>query len=537
VFDTMKLRTKIILLVLAALVGMAVISALSAVASKRDLIDGRKAVIRAVVESAHNTALFYQAQEAAGLMTREQAQKAAVDFFLAAHYGGKDGKTEFLYVYTMDGVNIAHPKREWIGKNLSDKIKDILVSAKTTPDGAFLDLPFPRPGGTVPVPKLHFVKQFAPWGWLIGSGVYMDDVAADYQQRLLFDLSVAAALLAAIALLGLTIARGMLRQVGGEPAEAIALMSRAAAGDLTVEVRDAPKGSMLASMGEMVGAIRQMLSEISRDSGRLVSDSERIGSAAREVSAASQHQSDATSAMAAAIEEMTVSINQISDNASDTERESSTSARLAEEGVGRVQKASFEINEIATTVSLASARIRALDERANQISSIAGVIKEIAGQTNLLALNAAIEAARAGEQGRGFAVVADEVRKLAERTSAATIQIEQMIAGIQSDTEDVVGVMDGALPQVQLGVQAAESAAEALRQIKDGAQVTLARIREVANAAKEESVASNSIARRVEEIAQMVEETSAAMKSTAEIAGSLEQISGELNRLVGRFRC
>ena len=241
--------------------------------------------------------------------------------------------------------------------------------------------------------------------------------------------------------------------------------------------------------------------------------------------------------MAAAIEEMTVSINHISDSANDTQENSLVSVSLSEDGFVRIQTATQEIKQIASTVSDASGRIKKLEERANQISSIAGVVKEIAGQTNLLALNAAIEAARAGEQGRGFAVVADEVRKLAERTSSATIEIEQMISGIQTDTVQVVGVMDAALPQVDAGVLAAEGVAESLRQIKDGAQLTLTRIREVANATKEQSVASNSIAQRVEEVATMVEETTAAMHSTAATAEELEKISTELTALVSRFRC
>jgi methyl-accepting chemotaxis protein len=180
--------------------------------------------------------------------------------------------------------------------------------------------------------------------------------------------------------------------------------------------------------------------------------------------------------------------------------------------------------------------IRSLESRTNEISSIANVIKEIAAQTNLLALNAAIEAARAGEQGRGFAVVADEVRKLAERTSAATEEIGGMIGAIQSDTASAVGAMDQALPQVERGVELAQEAAQSLRDIRDGAGTTLNRIRDVALATREQSAASNAIAQQVESIAQMVEETSASMQQTAESAHNLEQVAQELGALVARFR-
>ena len=133
-------------------------------------------------------------------------------------------------------------------------------------------------------------------------------------------------------------------------------------------------------------------------------------------------------------------------------------------------------------------------------------------------------------------MVADEVRKLAERTSVATVEIEQMLSGIQSDTVAVVGVMDAALPQVNAGVEAAEGAATSLRQIRDGAQSTLDSIRDVADATHEQSVASTSIAQKVEEIATMVDETTAAMQSTADTATDLEKIAGELSQLVARFR-
>jgi methyl-accepting chemotaxis protein len=461
-------------------------------------------------------------------------------------YGGKDGKSEYVYSFTTDGVGIYHVIKERIGQNMLEKIKDaqgnytwkdILAAVKQSPGGAYLTTFTARPGQKETVPKLGYVMLFEPWSWVLGTGVYIDDINDEFQKRLVTNLAFAGILILLIGAFGFVIARGVLRQVGGEPVDAIALMLRASAGDLTGEMPHAAKGSMLGSMGEMVRSIRSMVQEIGDGSTRLSRGAEHISAASREVAVASQHQSDATSSMAAAIEEMTVSINHISDSASDTQANSSTSVSLSEDGFARIEAATHEIREIASTVSDASGRIRKLEERANQISSIAGVIKDIAGQTNLLALNAAIEAARAAEQGRGFAVVADEVRKLAERTAAATIEIEQMIAGIQSDTVQVVGVMDAALPQVEAGVKAAEGAAESLRQIKEASQSTLASIREVADATKEQSVASNSIAQKVEEIATMVDQTTAAMQSNADTAADMEKIAGELSALVSRFRC
>lgn len=241
--------------------------------------------------------------------------------------------------------------------------------------------------------------------------------------------------------------------------------------------------------------------------------------------------------MAAATEQMTVSINHISDRAHDTESQSLNSAALSEDGYGRVEIASREIRRISQSVTDACARIRDLETHASEISKIAAVIKGIASQTNLLALNAAIEAARAGEQGRGFAVVADEVRMLAERTSLATVEIDQMIAGIQTDTRLVAGAMDAALPQVEAGVEAADHAAHALLMIKDGSKATMISIQEVAEATREQSEASDSIAQKVEEIASMVDETTDAIRSIAETSAALEAVACELARMISRFRC
>lgn len=543
-FNHIKLKTKIIILVATSLIGMVTLVWFSAFSMKSDLVDARKTQIKSIVETAYGIAANFESMAKEGKLSREQAQKQAIESISQMKYGGKDGKAEYVYVHRLDGVTVFHVKPEMIGVDNREKIKDSqgrytlkdMIAALQNSAAAYVDTAFPRPGTNVPVEKLQYVTKLGTWEWLIGTGVYMDDVDAEFRERLTINLTVASIILFLVAGLGFVISRGVLRQVGGEPEEAIALMSRAASGDLMVEVRSAPSGSMLASLAEMVSSIRRMVQEISRNANQLREGSESISQASQEVAAASQKQSDATQSMASAIEEMTVSINHISDSARESQTNSSSSVSLSIDGQAKADLATREITQIETCVVGASQKIKALEEHANQISSIVGVIKEIADQTNLLALNAAIEAARAGETGRGFAVVADEVRKLAERTTTATAEIGDMIRGIQSGTADAVMAMEATLPQVASGVQAATGAAQALSQIKAGAQTTLERIREVADSTKEQSIASDSIAQRVEEISLMVDETSAAMRSNAETAVQMEKISAELNTLVKRFR-
>ncbi len=285
-------------------------------------------------------------------------------------------------------------------------------------------------------------------------------------------------------------------------------------------------------MAELQNTLGQVLASVAQVSNSV----QTLSESSSQVATSSEHQSEATSAMAAAVEEMTVSINHVSDNARDAQEISSKSSGLSSQGGEIIQKAASEMVKISETVRQASITIEELGQQSNQISTIVQVIKDVADQTNLLALNAAIEAARAGEQGRGFAVVADEVRKLAERTTKATEEITKMIGDIQSSAHAAVSTMSGAVTQVSDGVSLANEAGAAMVQIKGGAEQVVHVVNDITSALAEQSTASNDIAGQVEKVAQMTEENSAAAVETARAADHLQELALSMQKAVNRFK-
>ena len=290
------------------------------------------------------------------------------------------------------------------------------------------------------------------------------------------------------------------------------------------------------ALNKMKNNLRGMIQSIAQTAEHLASASEEISSSASQQAQGAETQKDQTTQVATAMQEMTSTVAQVSENSNHAAESSRQAADTARHGGTIVEDTLVKMRTIADSVRETAKKVDELGKSSDQIGRIVGVIDDIADQTNLLALNAAIEAARAGEQGRGFAVVADEVRKLAERTTSATKEIAQMIKNIQDETRVAVGAMDAGTKQAEEGVQSTAQAGTALKEIIQMAEKVGEMIMHIATAATEQSSASEQVNQNMDQIARLVKESSIGAQESAKACQDLSGLALDLHKLVGNFQ-
>jgi methyl-accepting chemotaxis protein len=343
---------------------------------------------------------------------------------------------------------------------------------------------------------------------MVGSGLYMDDVDAQVRAATLEQLGLCLAVLAVIGGLGFFVSRSVLKQLGGDPEEAIVTMNAVAEGNLAVNVSNAPAGSLLGGLQRMIDSVRTTVSQVRASSDSIATASGQIAAGNQDLSSRTEQTASNLQQAASSMEQLTGTVKQSADSARQANQLAASAAEVAQRG-GSV------VSQVVTTMD-------EINASSKKIADIIGVIDGIAFQTNILALNAAVEAARAGEQGRGFAVVASEVRSLAGRSAEAAKEIK--------------GLIGASVDKVETGSRLVAEAGSTMSEIVGSVQRVTDIIGEITAASSEQSDGIGQINTAVTQLDQMTQQNAALVEESAAAAESLKQQTVSLTQVVGTFK-
>ena len=503
---------------LAALVTLTLLSMLALLASmmvseRSLLLDERAANVRQVVETAHGIAVHYHALAAKGQMSDAEAQQRAMETLRPLRYSGN----EYFWVNDMVPRMLMHPIRpELQGQDLSNNkdpsgkllFVEFVNIVKRQGEG-FITYLWPKPGSDKPVEKVSYVKGFAPWGWVIGSGVYTDTVQSTFLKRLAQAGGITALLALLLLAVSWIIAHSIFRQLGAEPAQLNAITHSIANGDLTVEIpptRD--NNSVTHGIRAMRDSIAHIVHDVRQGAESVATASSEIAQGNHDLSGRTESQASALEQTAASMEQLGSTVRQNADSAQQANQLALSATQVAEQAGGVV-------GQVVHTM-------RDIDASSHKIADIIGVIDGIAFQTNILALNAAVEAARAGEQGRGFAVVAGEVRQLAGRSAEAAKEIKTLIS------DSVARVEQGSALADKAGTTMTE-VVSAIRRVTDI-------MGEISAASSEQSQGVAQVGEAITQMDQATQQNAALVEQSAAAADSLKTQAGQLVDAVAVFR-
>ncbi|MGA7078240.1 MAG: methyl-accepting chemotaxis protein [Terriglobales bacterium] len=523
----MSLRGKFRIMIIVSAAGLLALAGFWVKSQHSSMLTEKLQKTKSLVEVPYSVIEKQYQLEAEGKITRQEAQRRALEVIRPMRYDGQN----YFWINDEHPTMIMHPmKPELDGKDLTllqDKSGKSMfvefVRAAQAPDGGYVYYQWPKPGSDQAVDKLSFVKRFAPWGWVIGTGIYIDDVDAAWRVNAMTAAWFALGCLIPVVVVSLTTSRSIFLRLGSmvERFKDVA----EGEGDLTkrIEVASHDEIGELATwfnvfmerMQEMVAAVKESAEQVAASTEELSATSQQITANSEETTAQAKLVSDAGSqvntnlqTLASGSEEMNATIGEIAKNASEA-------ARVAGEAV--------------TAAASANETVSKLGDSSVEIGKVIEVITSIAQQTNLLALNATIEAARAGEAGKGFAVVANEVKELAKQTAKATEEIKQKITVIRETTGgavEAIGGIKGVIDKIS------HISTEIATAVEEQSATTSEMARNVTEAARGAATISSNI----QGVADAAQNTSTNVGEAQTATEHLSKMANQLRDQVGQFK-
>ena len=536
-----KIKFRLLTVLAMALISFLILIGVLLSNFKTSLLDAKALKTRHVVESVFNVFEHYHRLETSGQLSREEAQQQAISVIKVLRYESND----YFWINDLSPTMIMHPiKPSLDGKDLSGFAdpdgKQLFVEMANVVrrDGAgYVPYLWPKPGFDDPVEKISYVKGFTPWNWIIGSGIYLDDVAEEFFATSTAIIITAIVLFLVMTIMIITISKSITLPLS-QTLDALHDISKGD-GDLTQRLKVRGKdelGELAQSFNVFVEKIADLVRNVNQNVNAAVATSGELVNINDGAKNIIDEQNDQTTRVAQAIDEMTVTIQDIARNTEAAAQEASEGQEAILTGQRVFVSTADEIKSLAVNINSAADVIQNLAKETESIGGVLDVIGTIAEQTNLLALNAAIEAARAGEQGRGFAVVADEVRTLANRTQQSTAEIQNMIHRLQSGASSAVNVISSSVSMSEHSASEVNEANEALNKIIS----SIANLNDmntlIASAAEQQSVTVIEISRSVNEISSLSETSTQKMQESVTFAESIAGSSKKLDEQIKQFK-
>ncbi|NQZ25153.1 MAG: methyl-accepting chemotaxis protein [Colwellia sp.] len=536
-----KLTVKYKLLLLTVLTSISLIAVIlvSIQTLKFNLLEDRHLQTQHLTEVATDTVRYFYSQFEQGNFTEKEAKQHALSALSSMHYN----KEEYFWVNSINYIMLSHPKKTLVGQNI-ENISD--------PNGVYVfvemmrvinaqgqggvDYQWYKKGVAKPVDKASYVKLFQPWGWVIGTGIYLDDVDEIFWQNAETLLLTAGLFLLLATWLSHQISANIYKPLHKMRELMVKVNSN---NDLTIELKAQGSdelGDIARAFNKMITDFRHVLINISNSSGSLAAQAEELSAVTEQINQGMKIQSDNVKVADIAANEMVVAIKEVAENTHTTLEATHAATAETNDCVSILNENIASVNDLSGRVEHSASQIMELKNASKNIGEIVSTIQAIAEQTNLLALNAAIEAARAGEQGRGFAVVADEVRTLASRTQDSTGNITSVIELLQQGIEEAVHNMAQCQKQAQSSVALAQQAGGLVSNMQKAMLEVTDLNNVISTATEEQHATTEQVKEIIHQINDMTEQTTDSAAHTAQASENLAIFATELNELVASFK-